>query len=153
VDDTRMIIEALRQRFPALLEPRKDDICYATQNRQNAVRRLRDRVDVLLVVGARNSSNSNRLRELGEQMGLPSYLVQAAEEIDQAWLRPGLTVGVTAGASTPDVLVQEVLSKLARSGLASVMEMDSEPETTTFRLPATLLKSAGAAPVMQSKTS
>lgn len=140
VDDTRVIIEALRRRFPALLESRKDDICYATQNRQNAVRRLLGRVDLILVVGARNSSNSNRLRELGEQLGLPSYLVQEADEIDPAWLRAGMRVGITAGASTPEVLVQEVLARLERSGLVGVTEMDGEPETTTFRLPPSLTR-------------
>jgi 4-hydroxy-3-methylbut-2-enyl diphosphate reductase len=144
VDDTRLIIEELRNRFPGLLEPRSDDICYATQNRQNAVRRLLGRVDAILVVGARNSSNSNRLRELGEQLGLPSYLVQDAGEVQPAWLRPGLRIGITAGASTPEALVEGVLSKLAQTGLDSVLELDSEPETTVFRLPSSLTRARAA---------
>ena len=140
VDDTRRIIAALRQRFPSLLEPRRDDICYATQNRQNAVRRLAGLVDMLLVVGAHNSSNSNRLREVGEQMGLRAYLVQDAGEVDETWLQPGTRVGVTAGASTPEVLVQEVLSKLAQLGVARITEVEGEVETTTFRLPSALAR-------------
>ncbi|HTT38020.1 MAG TPA: 4-hydroxy-3-methylbut-2-enyl diphosphate reductase [Burkholderiales bacterium] len=140
VDDTRRIIAALRERFPTLLEPRQADICYATQNRQNAVRRLAGRVDLLLVVGAHNSSNSNRLREVGRQMGFPAYLVQDAAEVDEAWLQPGMRVGVTAGASTPEVLVEEVLSKLARLGVAGVSEVEGEVETTTFRLPPALAR-------------
>jgi len=138
VDDTRRILETLRRRFPGIVESRKDDICYATQNRQNAVRQLAGNVDLLLVVGARNSSNSNRLREVGEQAGVAAHLVQDAAEVDLAWLRPGQRVGVTAGASTPEVLVQEVLEKLARLGAASVTEMDGPLETTTFRLPTAL---------------
>jgi 4-hydroxy-3-methylbut-2-en-1-yl diphosphate reductase len=140
VDDTRRIIEALRQRFPAISEPRKDDICYATQNRQNAVRWLAGHVDLLLVVGARNSSNSNRLREVAEQMGVPAYLVQEAGDVDASWFRPGTRAGVTAGASTPDVVVQEVLEKLRSIGVGTVTEMEAEAETTTFRLPAVLTR-------------
>jgi len=140
VDDTRRIIDALRSRFPALVEPRNDDICYATQNRQNAVRQLAAKVDVLLVVGARNSSNSNRLREVGAQTGIPAYLVQDAAEIDRAWMRDITRVGVTAGASTPEVLVQEVLDRLTELGVRGVQQLDGEAETTTFRLPATLTR-------------
>ena len=140
VDDTRRIIDALRSRFPALVEPRNDDICYATQNRQNAVRQLAAKVDLLLVVGARNSSNSNRLREVGAQTGIPAYLVQDAAEIDSAWVRDGTRVGVTAGASTPEVLVKEVLDRLAALGVEGVQQLDGEAETTTFRLPATLIR-------------
>jgi len=144
VDDTRRIIAALRERFPTLLEPRQADICYATQNRQNAVRRLAGRVDLLLVVGAHNSSNSNRLREVGKQTGFPAYLVQDAEEVDEAWLQPGMRVGITAGASTPEVLVEEVLSKLARFGVAGISQVEGEVETTTFRLPPALGRTAPA---------
>jgi 4-hydroxy-3-methylbut-2-enyl diphosphate reductase len=140
VDDTRRIIDALRRRFPALIEPRNDDICYATQNRQNAVRRLAGQVEVLLVVGARNSSNSNRLREVGEQMGIPAHLVQDAGEIDGAWVAAGTRVGVTAGASTPEVLVEEVLNRLAALGVTGVRQVEGEAETTTFRLPAALTR-------------
>ena len=140
VDDTRRIIEALRSRFPTISEPRRDDICYATQNRQNAVRWLAGRADLLLVVGARNSSNSNRLREVGELTGVPAYLVQEAADLDPEWLRPGIRVGVTSGASTPEVLVQEVLDRLRQFGVDSVTEMDAAPETTTFRLPVALTR-------------
>ncbi len=140
VDDTGRIIEALRQRFPGIVGPRKNDICYATQNRQNAVRRLAGLVDLLLVVGARNSSNSNRLREVGEQMGVQAYLVQDAGDLESAWFLNALRVGVTAGASTPEVLVQGVLKKLRSIGVQHVTDMDAEAETTTFRLPAALTK-------------
>jgi 4-hydroxy-3-methylbut-2-enyl diphosphate reductase len=153
VDDTRRIIDALRRRFPALVEPRNDDICYATQNRQNAVRQLAGKVDLLLVVGARNSSNSNRLREVGAQTGIPAYLVQDAGEIDSAWVVPGTRVGVTAGASTPEVLVKEVLDRLAVLGVRGARQLDGEPETTTFRLPAALtrkMRSADSKPSLNS---
>jgi 4-hydroxy-3-methylbut-2-enyl diphosphate reductase len=150
VDDTRRIIEALRRRFPALVEPRNDDICYATQNRQNAVRQLAAKVDLLLVVGARNSSNSNRLREVGAQTGIPAHLVQDAAEIDRAWLRPSIRVGVTAGASTPEVLVKEVLDRLAAFGVSGVRQLDGEQETVTFRLPAALTRKMRAAETQSS---
>jgi 4-hydroxy-3-methylbut-2-enyl diphosphate reductase len=135
-------VSALRERFPAIAEPRRDDICYATQNRQNAVRELAGRVDVLLVVGARNSSNSNRLREVGEQLGVPAYLVQDASELDPAWLTGRLRIGVTAGASTPEELVRELLSQLCRLGVRSVIELDGIPETVSFALPAALTRAA-----------
>jgi 4-hydroxy-3-methylbut-2-en-1-yl diphosphate reductase len=144
VDDTRRIVSALRERFPSLLEPRRDDICYATQNRQNAVRALAGRVDVLLVVGARNSSNSNRLREVGEQLGVQAYLVQDAAELDPAWLQSTRRIGVTAGASTPEELVREVLSYLSALGVESVIEVDGERETVNFALPAALTRAARA---------
>ncbi len=138
VDDTRDVIDTLRQRYPAIQGPDLDGICYATQNRQNAVRDLADQVDLLLVVGARNSSNSNRLREVGQQAGLSAYLVQDASEIKQEWFTPGVRVGITAGASAPEVLVQGVLDRLRSYGVQSVREMDAEPETTTFRIPVVL---------------
>ncbi len=138
VDDTRDVIETLRRRYPAIQGPDLDGICYATQNRQNAVRNLADQVDLLLVVGARNSSNSNRLREVGQQAGLSAYLVQDATEIEQEWFTPGVRVGITAGASAPEVLVQGVLDRLRSYGVESVREMDAEPETTTFRIPVVL---------------
>ncbi|MGI9302121.1 MAG: 4-hydroxy-3-methylbut-2-enyl diphosphate reductase [Gammaproteobacteria bacterium] len=140
VDDTARIVAALAARFPKIVGPRKDDICYATQNRQNAVRKFAGQVDILLVVGARNSSNSNRLREVGEQLGLPSYLVQDSSDIDAAWLRRADRIGVTAGASAPEALVQGVLERLRELGHCDVHEMEGEAETTTFRLPAELLK-------------
>ncbi|HYK82127.1 MAG TPA: 4-hydroxy-3-methylbut-2-enyl diphosphate reductase [Gemmatimonadales bacterium] len=138
VDDTRQVIAALRQRFPAIEAPRKDDICYATQNRQNAVKQLAGEVDVLVVVGARNSSNSNRLREVAEQMGVAAYLVQDADDLDAAWFRPDTRVGVTAGASAPEVLVAEVLRRLQTLGASAVREIAAEPETVTFSLPPVL---------------
>ncbi|MEA3277654.1 MAG: 4-hydroxy-3-methylbut-2-enyl diphosphate reductase [Pseudomonadota bacterium] len=140
IDETVRIIEALRARFPAIVGPKKDDICYATQNRQNAVRELAGMVDLLLVVGARNSSNSNRLREVGEQMGVPAYLIQDAGDLNDSWFREGASVGVTAGASTPQVLVQDVLDKLRSFSLHGVREMDGETERITFRLPPDLTR-------------
>ncbi len=140
VDDTAVIVQALKTRFPNIIEPRRDDICYATQNRQSAVRKLADRVDLLIVVGARNSSNSNRLREVGEQMGVNSYLVQDSADLNRSWFSPDIRVGITAGASTPEVLVQEVLDELKALGVNQVVEMDAKPEGVTFRLPAVLAK-------------
>jgi 4-hydroxy-3-methylbut-2-enyl diphosphate reductase len=142
VDDTRRIVSVLRERFPALLEPRRDDICYATQNRQNAVRALAGQVDILLVVGARNSSNSNRLREVAEQLGVRAYLVQDARELDPAWLQSTRRIGVTAGASTPEELVRELLSRLSGLGVDTVFELDGERETVSFGLPAALTRAA-----------
>ena len=136
LDDARLAIEALQQRFPGIVGPRLDDICYATQNRQNAVRKLAAQVDLVLVVGARNSSNSRRLREVAAQRGVPAHLVQEAAEIDPAWLLRVARVGVSAGASTPEVLVQGVCERLSALGARSVRQIDGTPETVTFRLPA-----------------
>jgi 4-hydroxy-3-methylbut-2-enyl diphosphate reductase len=138
LDDTREVIAALKRRFPRIQGPELDDICYATQNRQNAVKQLAAEVDVLLVVGARNSSNSNRLRETGAQFGLPAYLVQDETEIETGWLTGVARVGVTAGASTPEVLVQRVLRRLEELGVTSTRELDGVRETTTFSLPKSL---------------
>ncbi|RZA33592.1 MAG: 4-hydroxy-3-methylbut-2-enyl diphosphate reductase [Lysobacteraceae bacterium] len=135
VDDTRGIIEALQSRFPAMQGPRHDDICYATQNRQDAVRELAQRCDLLLVVGSPNSSNSNRLRELAERDGVEAYLIDGADEIDPAWIAGKASVGVTAGASAPDVLVQGVIQRLRELGAASVAELQGEPENMVFALP------------------
>ena len=135
VDDTRGIIEALQQRFPAIQGPRHDDICYATQNRQDAVRELAQRCDLVLVVGSPNSSNSNRLRELAERDGVEAYLVDGADEINPAWVVGKSSVGVTAGASAPDVLVQGVIDRLRELGAAGVTELDGEPESMVFALP------------------
>ena len=135
VDDTREVIDALVRRFPAIKGPALKDICYATQNRQNAVKQMSDDIDLLLVVGSQNSSNSNRLRELGTRKGVPSHLIDGASEIDAAWLRPNMRIGVTAGASAPESLVQQVLAKLRELGVSLVTEMDGERETITFRLP------------------
>jgi len=139
VDDTREVIAALRQRFPAIQGPDVDGICYATQNRQNAVRQLAREVDLLLVVGARNSSNSNRLREVGEQAGLASYLVQDAGELRSEWFADCSRVGITAGASAPEVLVQGVLDRLREFGISQIRQMAAEPETVTFHLPVALM--------------
>ncbi len=148
IDDTREVIAALKQRFPLIVGPELSDICYATQNRQNAVRDLADKVDLLLVVGANNSSNSIRLREVGKQYGLPSYLIQDEHEIDAAWFSSGIKkVGVTAGASAPEILVQRVLDRLRSLGVITVQQLDGALETTSFRLPASLiLQKAGHVP-------
>lgn len=136
VDDTADIIDALRARFPEIHGPRKDDICYATQNRQDAVRDLTNDVDVLLVVGARNSSNSNRLRELAEKMGTRAHLIDDASCIDPAWLDGVERVGVTAGASAPEILVQNVVRWLqARGKNISVEERSGREENVTFSIP------------------
>ncbi|WP_395789622.1 4-hydroxy-3-methylbut-2-enyl diphosphate reductase [Aquimonas sp.] len=135
VDDTRSVIEALRQRFPAIQGPRKDDICYATQNRQDAVRRLAAECDLLLVVGSVNSSNSNRLRELAEKQGVQAFLIDGADDIDPPWLAGRTRIGVTAGASAPELLVQGVLQRLRELGAEGVRELEGEPENVIFALP------------------
>ncbi|MDQ3206470.1 MAG: 4-hydroxy-3-methylbut-2-enyl diphosphate reductase [Pseudomonadota bacterium] len=135
VDDTRAIIDTLRQRFPAMLGPRHDDICYATQNRQDAVRELAAQCDLVLVVGSPNSSNSNRLRELAERQGVAAYLVDGAAEIDPAWVDGRTRIGVTAGASAPEVLVRGVIDRLRAMGAGTVTELAGEPENMVFALP------------------
>lgn len=138
VDDTADVIDALRLRFPDIEGPRKDDICYATQNRQDAVRELAAKSDLLLVVGAKNSSNSNRLRELSEKMGCKSYLIDTAEDIQQEWLNGLEVVAVTAGASAPEVLVQDVVAQLKRWGGTQVTETVGREENIVFAIPAEL---------------
>jgi 4-hydroxy-3-methylbut-2-enyl diphosphate reductase len=135
VDDTRAVIEALRAAFPAILGPRHDDICYATQNRQDAVRRLGQQCDVVLVVGSPNSSNSNRLCELAQKQGVPAFLIDGAGDIRPDWLNGHARIGVTAGASAPESLVRGVIEKLREWGAAEVRELDGEPENVTFALP------------------
>ncbi len=135
VDDTRGVIQALRDKFPAIQGPRNDDICYATQNRQDAVRELSAECDLVLVVGSPNSSNSNRLRELAERQGVDAHLIDGADEIDPAWVAGRRRIGVTAGASAPDVLVQGVLDRLRLLGAGSVRELHGEPENMVFALP------------------
>ena len=136
VDDTLDIIAALKARFPAIQGPKNDDICYATQNRQDAVRELvGEGCDAVLVVGSPNSSNSNRLRELAEREGAQAWLIDDASEIDPAWLAGKRRIGVTAGASAPDVLVRGVLERLQDLGAASVRELHGEPEDMVFALP------------------
>ena len=135
VDDTRETIAALKTRFPSIVGPDLGDICYATQNRQAAVRRLAASVDAILVVGARNSSNSNRLREIGEAAGAPSYLIDNAAAIDPGWLRGVAAVGVTAGASAPEKLVREVVERLGALADIAVETMEGEEERVRFKLP------------------
>jgi 4-hydroxy-3-methylbut-2-enyl diphosphate reductase len=138
VDDTRSIIAALTARFSDVVGPETRDICYATQNRQTAVRELSQVADVILVVGARNSSNSNRLREIGEEAGVPSYLVADGSEVDPAWVREAGVVGLTAGASAPEVLVQDVIEALRRISAVEISVLSGIEENITFRLPAEL---------------
>ena len=136
VDDTRDIIAALQARFPAIQGPKNDDICYATQNRQDAVRELvGEGCEAVLVVGSPNSSNSNRLRELAEREGAAAWLIDGADEIDPAWIAGRRRIGVTAGASAPDILVRGVLDRLRELGAASVRELHGEPEDMVFALP------------------
>ena len=135
VDDTRGIIQALKERFPEIQGPRNDDICYATQNRQDAVRELSQQCDLVLVVGSPNSSNSNRLRELAQREGVEAYLIDGAIEIDPKWVEGRQHIGVTAGASAPEVLVRGVIERLQQLGAASVRELDGKPEDMVFALP------------------
>nr|VFK32404.1 MAG: 4-hydroxy-3-methylbut-2-enyl diphosphate reductase [Candidatus Kentron sp. MB] len=139
VDDTREVIAVLRERFPSIKGPNTQDICYASQNRQNAVRELSEQVDLLLVVGARNSSNSNRLREVGTQCSTPAYLIQDETEIRTDWLENVNKVGITAGASTPEVLIQRVITYLGRLGADTVRSMVGVEEKITFSLPEELV--------------
>ncbi len=138
VDDTLRVIAALRERFPEIRGPRRDDICYATQNRQDAVKALAARCDVILVVGSPNSSNSNRLRELAGNLGVPAYLVDEAAQIEQAWLAGVETVGVTAGASAPELVVSSVVEKLCSWGGELVEGAQGRREQVTFSLPGAL---------------
>ena len=138
VDDTQVVINALKQRFPAIQGPRKDDICYATQNRQDAVRALSRDADVIIVVGSPNSSNSNRLRELSEQKEVPSYLVDAPEQIEQKWFEGVDTVGITAGASAPEILVKQVIDQVKAFGGKVVNEANGPVESVSFSLPVEL---------------
>jgi 4-hydroxy-3-methylbut-2-enyl diphosphate reductase len=135
VDDTAEIIGALRRRFPSIIEPKKGDICYATTNRQEAVKFMAPQVEVVVVVGSPNSSNSNRLREVAEKMGTPAYMVDNASNIDPVWIAGKKRIGVTAGASAPEVLVQAVIDRLKELGAASVRPLDGVEEHVTFPLP------------------
>jgi 4-hydroxy-3-methylbut-2-enyl diphosphate reductase len=138
VDDTAKVIDALRARFTDIQGPRKDDICYATQNRQDAVKSLAEAVDLVLVVGSTNSSNSNRLRELAERCGASAYLIDDASMIDSTWLDDARAVGVTAGASAPELLVEEVIDTLRQRGIATVRDLEGREENVTFSLPKAL---------------
>ena len=135
MDDAARVIEALRVKFPKIEGPRKDDICYATQNRQDAVKQLAGDCDLMLVVGSPNSSNSNRLRELAERIGTPAYLIDNDEQIDPAWLKDCENVGVTAGASAPDVLIDRVVSRLQALGGESPNEISGREEDVVFSMP------------------
>jgi 4-hydroxy-3-methylbut-2-enyl diphosphate reductase len=139
VDDARVIVHALMARFPKIVGPRKDDICYATQNRQDAVKAMAGKVDVVIVVGSKNSSNSNRLREVAAIGGIPAYLVDGADQIDAAWLAANARVGVTAGASAPEVLVNGVVERIRALGAGSVETLDGAAENVNFPLPKELL--------------
>ena len=138
VDDASVVIDSLKARFPAIVGPKKDDICYATQNRQDAVKALSRQCDVVIVVGSPNSSNSNRLREVAENLGVPAYMVDGAAELDPTWVEGKAVVGVTAGASAPDVLVQDVVQRLCELGASEVREMDGISESVVFPLPKSL---------------
>ncbi len=140
MDDTMQVIDALRERFPSIQGPRKDDICYATQNRQDAVKRLSEQCDLVLVVGSTNSSNSNRLKEIAEKQGIPAYLIDGPEDIDQSWLQAAGTVGVTAGASAPEKLVRNVLGQLTDWGADLIHESSGRSETVVFALPKGLVE-------------
>ena len=142
VDDTRGIIDALKARFPSIVGPNTDDICYATQNRQRAVLELAPKVDLVLVVGAANSSNSNRLREIAEAAGVPAYLIEDASGLDPGWLDGVSSVGITAGASAPEDLVQDVIATLKRRGRVRVSTLPGIEEALRFRLPVELEPSA-----------
>ncbi len=138
MDDTARVIAALRQRFPEIQGPRKDDICYATTNRQDAVRQLALECDLVLVVGSHNSSNSNRLRELAERCGTESYLIDGPDCVQAAWLEGKSTIGITAGASAPEVLVQQVIARLQELGAEAPLEIAGIPENISFTLPRAL---------------
>ena len=135
VDDTSVVIDALKAHFPKIEGPRKDDICYATQNRQDAVKNLAQQCDVVMVVGSKNSSNSNRLRELSDKLNTTAYLIYNAQEIDPNWLENVSVVGLTAGASAPELLVQNVVERLQELGVRQVNELDGRPEKIEFSLP------------------
>lgn len=135
VDDAGAIVAALRERFPSIVGPKKDDICYATQNRQDAVKFMAPLSDLVLVVGSTNSSNSNRLREVAELLKVPAYLVDNADAIDPAWISGQQRIGVTAGASAPEVLVESVIARLKELGAGSVRQLEGVPERVTFPLP------------------
>lgn len=138
MDDTAKVIEALRNKFPKIQGPRRDDICYATTNRQDAVRQLALECELVLVVGSPNSSNSNRLRELAERCGTESYLIDGPEDINPEWLKNRTAIGITAGASAPEVLVKQVIDKLKACGAQAPIELDGTPENISFSLPKAL---------------
>jgi 4-hydroxy-3-methylbut-2-en-1-yl diphosphate reductase len=139
VDDAAVIVEALQQRFPGIVGPKKNDICYATQNRQDAVKFMTPQCDVVVIVGSRNSSNSNRLREVAEHMGVPAYMVDRADQLDASWFLGKSRIGISAGASAPEVLVQEVIAQLRAFGALNVRQLTGSEENVTFPLPKGLI--------------
>lgn len=139
VDDAKEVVDALREHFPKIEGPKKDDICYATQNRQDAVKQLAEEADVVIVVGSKNSSNSNRLREVAERQGIPAYLVDSAEDIDETWFDGKASVGVTAGASAPEWLVELVVNRLSQIGRGPVRMLEGRLENIQFQLPRELV--------------
>lgn len=145
MDDTAEVIDALRERFPEIVGPKKEDICYATQNRQDAVKGLLRQCDLILVVGSQTSSNSTRLKEIAEKQGIPAYLIDNAEEIQEAWIEGKKSVGVTAGASAPEVLVEQVVNRLKESGGRAVNEVPGIKEEVVFSLPRELMRAASDA--------
>jgi 4-hydroxy-3-methylbut-2-enyl diphosphate reductase len=144
VDETVEIIAALRRRYPAAIGPKRDDICYATQNRQNAVKRLATVVDLVLVIGSQNSSNSNRLVEVTRELGVPAHLIDDEGDIDPAWLDGVESVGITSGASAPETLVDRVIAHFREMGVAHVEAQDAEPEDVHFTLPTELRRAVGS---------
>jgi 4-hydroxy-3-methylbut-2-enyl diphosphate reductase len=145
LDDAAAVIEALKRRFPKIAEPKKADICYATQNRQDAVKAMAPQVDLVIVIGSQTSSNSNRLREVAERFGVPAYLVDSADDVNPDWLAGRVRVGVTAGASAPELLVQQLLERLKQLGAASVRPLNGVQENVVFPMP----KGLGKAVVVQ----
>ena len=141
MDDTAVVIDALRERFPKIVGPKKEDICYATQNRQDAVKNLLPQCDLILVVGSQTSSNSTRLKEIAEKQGIPAFLIDSAQEIKDEWLVGKTSVGVTAGASAPEILVERVVKKLTESGGLEVLEVPGIREQVVFSLPRELVSS------------
>jgi 4-hydroxy-3-methylbut-2-enyl diphosphate reductase len=135
VDDAARVVDALRQRFPNIVGPKKDDICYATQNRQDAVKKLAAECDLVIVVGSPNSSNSNRLREVAQNLGVTAYLVDSAGDIDPAWLTGRHRIGISAGASAPEILVEEVIDRLKKLGATEVAPLEGLLERVNFPLP------------------
>jgi 4-hydroxy-3-methylbut-2-en-1-yl diphosphate reductase len=135
VDDTQRVVDALKRRFPQMASPRKEDICYATQNRQDAVKQLVTRCDLILVVGSPTSSNSNRLREIAEKAGIPGYLIDGPEDLREEWFVGKKAVGVTAGASAPEILVERVVAKLREWGGEAPVNLEGQSESVVFSLP------------------
>ena len=146
MDDTAEVIDALRERFPSIVGPKKEDICYATQNRQDAVKKLTKDCDLILVVGSQNSSNSTRLMEISQKKGVPAYLIDNASEIKEEWIDGKKSIGLTAGASAPEVLVEEVLEKLKQWDVEVVNEAPGKRESVVFSLPKELVKEQATAP-------